>query len=295
MLRACPIAPCPLNARPRRICARAAWFALWLVVAAAGCRSVEKTIAPSNFRDWRPEQAVLPYAERHGNLVTVHNVRDCQYFSDDLFVVEYDDRTYDLAQVRGVDFLMVPFDTNPSLAHTMLSFEFARPDGRSDHLAVSVETRKEKDENYAAWKGSARQYELMYVVADEEDVIRVRTNFRGEDVYLYHSTATPEAARELFVDVMGRVNELASRPEFYDTLTNNCTTNIVRHINRIRPNRIAYDVRVLLPGYSDELAYEEGLIEPHGTFDETKARAHINELAQRCPEGQDFSQAIRRR
>ncbi len=295
MLRARPTTLRPPRGRPRRGFVHPAWTVVWLLLAASGCHSVEKTVAPTNFRDWRPEQAVLPYAETSGDQVTVHNVRNCQYFSDDLFVVEYDDRTYDLAQIRGVDFFMVPFESNPALAHTMLSFEFGRPDGSSDFLAVSVETRKEREETYAAWKGSARQYELMYVVADEQDVVRQRTNFRGEDVYLYRSTAAPEAARQLFTDVMGRVNELASRPEFYDTLTNNCTTNIVRHINRIRPNRLTYDVRVLLPGYSDELAYEEGLIEPHGSFEQTKARAYVNELAQRCAEGQDFSQAIRRR
>lgn len=298
MLRACLTILRPGRDRPRCAVATAARAALWLVLVTAGChgvKNVEKTIAPSNFRDWAPEQAVVPYAELSGNQVVVHNVRNCRYFAEDLFVVEYYDRTYDLSAIHGVDFFMVPFENNPSLAHTMLSFEFATPDGKPQFLAVSVETRKEKQETYAAWKGSARQYELMYVVADEEDVVRLRTNFRGEDVYLYHSTATPEAARQLFVDVMGRVNELASRPEFYDTLTNNCTTNIVRHINRIRPNRITYDVRVLLPGYSDELAYDEGLIVPYGTFEQTKTHAHINELAARCLPGEDFSQAIRRR
>src|SRR5690606_3335397 len=126
------------------------------------------------------------------------------------------------------------------------------------------------------WLGSARQYEIMYVVADERDVIQLRANHRDEDVYRYRTTATPEQAQLLFVDVMQRTNELATHPEFYDTITNNCTTNIVRHVNRIQPNRLAYDWRVLLPGYSDQLAYQQGLIERHGTFEQTRARAHVN-------------------
>jgi hypothetical protein len=263
-------------------------------VASLGCRSAEKIVAPSNFRDWMPEQALLPTAEYRGGQVTIHNVRNCQYFAEDTFLVDYLDKTFDLAAVRGVDFLVVPFESAPSLAHTLLSFEIARPDGGSDHLAVSVEVRKEKHETYNPVKGSARQFELMYVVADERDVIRQRTNYRKENVYLYRSTATPETARMLLADVLARVNQLAKEPEFYDTLTNNCTTNIVRHINRIRPNRIAYDVRMLLPGYSDRLAYEQGLIVRRGTFEQTRQRAYVNPLAQRYADREDFSELIRR-
>ena len=237
----------------------------------------------------------MPYAEINGNQVTVHNIRNCQYFADDTYLVDYYDKTFDLATIRGVDFLMVPFEGMPSLAHTMLSFELVGPVGQPEYLAVSVETRKERGETYAAWKGSARQYELMYVVADERDVIKQRTNFRHEDVFLYNTTATPDVARQLFVDIMGRVNELAAKPEFYDTITNNCTTNIVRHINRVRPNRITYDLRQLLPGLSDQLAYDQGLIVHYGTFEETKERAHINALAERYADREDFSQLIRRR
>jgi hypothetical protein len=261
----------------------------------AGCRTVEKTIRPSNFRDWAPEQAVLPYAEFRGSQVTINNVRNCQYFANDVYLVDYYNKIIDLDAVRGVDFIMVPFAGIPAFAHTMISFEIARVDGGSDYLAVSVETRKERHEQYNPVKGSARQFELMYVLADERDVIQQRTNFRGEDVFLYRTTATPEAARLLLVDVLTRVNQLAKEPEFYDTLLNNCTTNIVGHINRIKPNRIVADVRVLLPGYSDQLAYDEGLIKRHGTFLDTRQQAYINPLAKRYAGREDFSQLIRRR
>ena len=269
-----------------------------LVLSLSGCRAVSKMAAPSNARDWSPDQAVLPFAQIEGDAVTLHHVRHCRYFSvgqSEEYVVNYEQRRVNLADLQAVDFFMVPFEGTPSLAHTMLSFEFAPPDGPPEHIAVSVETRKEEGETYAAWKGSARQYELMYVVADESDVIKVRTNHRNEDVYLYRTTATPDQARQLFVDVMGRVNELASRPEFYDTLTNNCTTNLVRHINRIHPHRIRYDYHVLLPGYSDRLAYKEGLIERHGSFEDTKARAYVNPRAWSLAENADFSAGIRRR
>jgi len=261
----------------------------------AGCRSVEKRIAPSNFRDWTPEQAVVPNADVRGNNVTIHNVRNCRYFANDVYLVDYYDKTFDFNSVRSVDFIVAPFTGMPALAHTMLSFKILGPDGKPDYLAVSVETRKERTETYSPVKGSARQYELIYVLADERDVIQYRTNFSGQDVYVYQTTASPQAARMLLADVLDRVNHLAKEPEFYDTLTNNCTTNIVGHINRIRPNRVFVDVRVLLPGYSDELAYDQGLIARRGTFLETKQQAYVNPLAHRYAGREDFSEMIRRR
>ena len=271
-----------------------AFLMLCALPALSGCATITKMAAPSNVRSWEADQAVLPNAEFRGNQVIAHNVRYCRYFDEDTFVVDYDDRTYDLSQVRAVDFFIIPFKNTPRLAHTMVSFEFAPPEGPPQYLAVSIEIRKEAGETYAAWKGSARQYELMYVLADERDVVQLRANHRGEDVYLYRSTATPEQARMMLVDMLARANQLASRPEFYHTLSNNCTTNLVDHINRIRPERLKYDYRVLLPGYSDRLAYDEGLIERHGTFEETKARAYLNGRALVAANRDDFSQAIRR-
>lgn len=264
-------------------------------MACAGCASVDKRLAPSHFRDWVPEQAVLPTAEFRGNQVAVHNVRNCKYFANDVYMVDYYDKTIDLNRVRGVDYIVVPFEGAPALAHVMLSFQLAGPDGKPDHLAVSVETRKEKSEKYNPVKGSLNQYELIYVVADERDVIQFRTVYNAEHVYLYRTTASPEASRALLVDVLGRVNQLSERPEFYDTLTNNCTSNIVQHVNRIKPSRIVTDYRALLPGLSDKLAYDEGLIERHGTFEETKEWAYVNPLAQRYAGREDFSELIRQR
>jgi len=258
-----------------------------------GCHGISKIAAPSNVRNWSPDQAVLPYAELYGNRVTVHNVRHCRYFSGDEYVVNHSDKTYDLADLQAVDYFMIPFEKMPAIAHTMLSFEFRPADGPPQWLAASVEIRKEDGEEYKAWKGGARQYELMYVLADERDVVQVRAAHRGEDVYRYRTTATPEQARQLLTDVLGRTNELASRPEFYNTITNNCTTNIARHINRISPRRLRYDYHILLPGYSDKLAYDEGLIVRHGSFKETKAQAYVTPKATLFAGRENFSELIR--
>lgn len=244
---------------------------------------------PSNYRDWSPDQAVLPYAEWDGDRVTVHNIRNCTYLSENEYVVDLYDKTYDVKRLRSVDFITVPFRQMPVMAHTMLSFGF---DG-DDYLAVSVEIRKEKGEQYAFLNGVLRQYEIMYVVGDERDLIKLRTNYRKDDVYIYRTRATPQQARGMFADVFQRVNQLKEQPEFYHTFANNCTTNIVRHVNNLSPELVPYDYRVLLPGLTAELAYELGLLDTDLSFEETKRRALVTDLAQRHAETPDFSARIR--
>jgi hypothetical protein len=249
-----------------------------------------KPLAASNDRDWTPEQAKLAQADLHGSRVTVHNIRDCRWRSAKDFTISYYDRTFDLDELRSVDFIVVPFNETPRLGHTMLSFGFEN----GEYLAVSVEIRKERGEAFNPIAGSLRQYELIYIVASERDVIQKRVNCDLSDVYLYRSVATPKQAKKLFVDVMRRVNKLARSPEFYDTLTNNCTTNIRNHVNHLKPDEVPYDYRVLLPGLSDKLAYDLGLIERHGSYAETRLRARINYQAYAHRNDPSFSQAIRR-
>lgn len=288
----------------------------WIVVAAllllSGCRTLPRNdlsqmIRPSNYRDWSPEFAVVPTAEfqtvaqasvtdedspgHPHQLVTIHHVRNSQYVTETDYVLEYESRTYDLADLRTVDFLVVPFQGTPAIAHTMLSFGFTG----DRYLCVSAEIRTEKGETYSGPGGLTRQFELTYVVADERDLIRLRTRHRNAEVYLYRTTATPAKARELFVDVLNRVNELAERPEFYDLVSNNCTTNIFRHVRRIADRRIPFTMGVLLPGYSDRDAYDLGLLDRSLPFAELKRKARINDLADAYYDDPDFSVKIRRR
>lgn len=274
----------------------------------AGCRSVveqdanvvpllerpvvaaQDKLYPSNQRNWAADLAVLPYAELEGNRVRIRNVRDFIYQSDQDYVINYYDKTVNLDDLESVDFLVVPFKGFPSLAHTMLSFGFR--DGY--HLVVSVEARLEEGERYSPLMGSLRQFELMYVVGDERDLIVRRTKHRDVDVYLYETVATPEQAQQLFVDVIQRINKLYWQPEFYDTITNNCTTNLARHVNRLWPGKVPLEIGLILPGFSDQLAYQQGLLKSYGSFAETRRRARITDRANRYATQPDFSTAIRR-
>jgi hypothetical protein len=249
-----------------------------------------KSVTPSNDREWIPEQAKLAYAQFGRDQVTVHNIRDCRWRKANDYTVSYYDKTFDLGSLRSVDFIVVPFNETPGIGHTMLSFGF---DG-DQYLAVSVEVRRERGEEFSPVKGFFQQYEIMYVVADERDVIEKRVNCDLCDVYVYRSTATPQQTRKLFTDVMRRVDKLYKDPEFYDTLTNNCTTNIRDHINHLAPERVPYDYRVLLPGYSDRLAYDLGLIARQGSYEETRQRAKVNYQAALYRDDPQFSRKIRR-
>ena len=259
---------------------------LTLLVCSLGC----KAIVPSNNRTWAPDQARLPIGDISSDHVKIHNVRNCRYAAADEYIVQYYDKDVRLSDVQTVDFIVVPFQETPSIAHTMLSF--GMKDGT--YLVSSVEIRKEVNEEYSAWKGFFNQYELMYVIGDERDIINLSSNYYKSDVYLYRTIATPVQAQELFVDVIERANQLAAHPEFYNTVTNNCTTNIVAQVNEIAPKKIRYDVRVLLPGYSDEYAYSLGLLDTSVPFEELRARSKINQLAARYRDDADFSEKIRR-
>lgn len=274
---------------------------LYLLIASAacavlGCQSgpakvgVSDPLLPSHQRDWNPALAVLPTAEILGDEIHVRNIRNSYYFSEDVYTPRYYDKTFSLNELKTVDFVVVPFQEAPSLAHTMLTFGFEG----EQYLGVSVEARLEKDEVYSPLKGALRQFELMYVVADERDLIQLRTEHRNSDVYIYRTQVTPEQARALFVDMMERVNQIAKTPEFYDTLTNNCTTNIVQHVNRVRPGRIPFDIGVVLSGHSDRLAYDLGLIDQSKPFEETRRAARINDLARQYKDDPAFSERIRR-
>lgn len=221
--------------------------------------------------------------------MTVRNIRNCTYRTAEDYDVHYYDKTFDLNEIESLDFIVVPFLEMPALAHIEVSFGFEG----DQYVGVSVEIRKEKGESYAPLKGILRQFELMYVVADERDMIRVSTDQYLNGVHVYRANAPKEVVRAMFVDVMHRVNDLAENPEFYNTFTNNCTTNIVRHINHLGTGSVPYDYRVLLPGYFDKLIYDLDMIEKDASFERTRLAARVNRRVYECAESPDFSAAIR--
>jgi hypothetical protein len=245
------------------------------------------SIDASNDRDWQADVARLPSAVIEGDRVTISNLRNFDYRTEHDYTERWEQRSYDLTTLLGAD-IFLSYWGSPTIAHTIMSWEFA--DGQ--HLAISIETRKEKGESYSAVLGFFRQYELYYVVADERDVVRLRTNHRGEQVYLYRLRAPAELARAVLVDYLDEVNRLAETPKWYNALTHNCTTTIRHHVQNVAP-RNPFSWKILVNGYIDELGYSRATIDTSLPFAELRARSNITEAAKAVDREPDFSARIR--
>lgn len=247
------------------------------------------SITPSNVRNWQPDVAVLPYAEISGDMVTVRNIRNFTYRSETDYQPGYYDKTFDLKKLDSVDLIAV-YWMGDAIAHIMLSFGFED----QDYLCFSIETRKEQGEEYSTLKGFFRQYELIYVVADERDLIRLRTDYRNprEEVYLYRTRMPQENAQKLFFEYIKTINSLRDKPEFYNTLTTNCTTDVVRHFQSFG-GIMRYNWKILLSGYTPLYAYEIGGLDDTLPFEELRARSYINPKAQVIGDAPDFAVKIR--
>ncbi|NTX08403.1 DUF4105 domain-containing protein [Myxococcus sp. CA040A] len=245
--------------------------------------------APSTERDWAPDLARMARADVEGSRVTIHDVRDFRYRSTTDWDASWYSATYDARELTGAWFIVEPFSGFFGAAHTMVSFGFS--DGR--YLVFSVEIRREKGETFSAVGGLFRQFELVYVVGDERDLVQLRSNHRHDDVYLYPVNASKERISDFFLDMVARMNALHAKPEFYNSLSNNCTTNLVHHFEKVSAVKVPYDHRTLLPAFSDALAYELGLIETDAPLEVVRARHLINPRALAASNQPDFSRRIR--
>lgn len=249
--------------------------------------------APSNDREWSPDQEILAHAEfaADSDSVTIHNIRNIRYQRTDNYVVSHYNRTVSLSDLVSLDYMIEDLDDFPGFAHTLLSFGFAD----SSFIAISVEIRKELGEGYHPVSGMMREFELMYVIADERDVINLRANFRKNTVYLYPIEIGRESLTNLFVSMLERANALRENPEFYHTLTSTCTTNLARAASETTKQRFwMFHPQILLPGFSDRLLLKRGLIQT-GLTDiiDVREAFTINEKAELFKESDDFSLGIR--
>ena len=249
------------------------------------------SLTPSNDRDWLPNVARTPWATVSGDTVTIHNIRNFTYRTETDFTPAWYDKSYDLRKLEGID-IVTSYWMGPDIAHVFVSFAFAG----GEHLAMSIETRTEKGEGYSAIKGFFRQYELYYVVADERDVIRLRTNYRKdppEQVHVYRIKGDNAGARRVFMDYLNAINALKAKPAFYNSLTTNCTTTIWTH-SLVNPGHVPFSWKVLASGYVPQYLYEQGRLVDGGLpFAELQQRSLVNPRAQQADAAADFSTRIR--
>jgi hypothetical protein len=245
------------------------------------------TLKPSNEGNWQPDVAQTAWAEINGDEFTFHNVRNCDYRTDTDYTPHWETRTVRLSNITGID-LAIDYWGSPWIAHPIVSFQFAD----TPPLCFSIETRKTVGQSYSTIGGLYRQFGLIYIVSDERDVIRLRTNYRHEDIYLYHTTAPPDRARARFLEYVNSLNALRAHPRWYNAITTNCTTSI--RAQRPTNERVPWDWRILLNGKADELLYEHGALMTGGLpFAELKAQSLINARAKAADASPDFSELIR--
>jgi hypothetical protein len=265
-----------------------------VLAAAGGLAAVGLSLAgrPSLDRHWAPDHARLATASFTDSVVRIDGVRDFEHCPTSGDAVErWVSRTCDVEALDSVWYVLSPFDRERrGPAHAFLTFGF----GDTAFVAVSVEARRERDEDYSIWRGMANGYELIYVVAEERDVISLRVLCRDDDVFVYPLRVTPAKARLLFRNLLDAANGLADRPQFYHTLWNSCASNLRAHANAVAERRIPGGWRVALPGHSDEIVHSLGLVDGEGSIEEVRARFLVNERVRRHAGSPDLSARIRR-
>lgn len=269
---------------------RTGWIALLVLVLVVASVVWLLLATPSHDRHWSDEQSVLPRAVFDGSLVRLQGIRNFRWSSATAFEPAWEDRVYDLDRIASAWYVLVPLTRKwRGPAHAMVAFGF--DDGQ--YLAISVEARRESRESYGVLKGLLRRFELLYVIGDERDLIGRRAVYDGVDVFLYPIRADRESIRTVFRAMLERANAIRERPEFYNTITNNCTLNLVRHVNQLVPGWIPGSWRIVLPGYSDEVIHRLGLIDSTGTLADARERFRINDRARAALGDTGFSRRIR--
>lgn len=247
-------------------------------------------LKPSNDGNWQPDVDRTAWVEMHGDQITIHNLRNCDYRSETDYANCWSDRTLYLSQLRAADLFLTNWGIRFA-SHPIVSFQF----GDNQHVAFSIEARYKAGQAYALIPGCFRQYELIFVAADERDVIRLRTNYRkDEEVYLYRVNVQPEVARAMFLTYVTYLNKLNDHPEWYNEVTRNCTTTLQKPLAANVDNPQPWNYQFLLNGTLDELLYDRGRLVTGGLpFPELKQREHINAAAHTAGQSPDFSALIR--
>jgi hypothetical protein len=266
-------------------------MALAVAVFAAGFGALLlwwRHLLPSNDRVWADDVARMTSGSVEGHRVVLHNVRNFDWRGVTDYTQRWETRSYDLDRLVSVD-LVVSYWTIRAIAHVLISFGF--DDG--DQVVFSVEIRREKDEEFSAIGGFFKEFELSVLAADERDVIRLRTNVRGEDDYLYRLRLPPAAMRSLFLAYVEQANRLVRAPRFYNTVTVNCTTLVHQMMNHIVGN-LPLDYRLVFSGYLPGYVYQVGGLDPRYTLEELRALGRITERARMSDRSASFSADIRR-
>jgi Domain of unknown function (DUF4105) len=266
------------------------WLAIGLLGFVAGFTGLLiwwNTLSPSNDRLWANDVAQMTVGKVDGNEVTLRNVRDFAWRTETDYTERWETRSYDLARLKSLDMIM-SYWSSRAIAHTLMSFGF--DDGT--HVVFSVEIRREKTESFSEVGGFFKEFELSIIASDERDIVRLRTNVRREDTYLYRLRMSAPAMRSLFLAYVDEANTLAREPRFYHTITGNCTTLVYNMLKRI-VGRLPISYRLLLSGYMPEYVYSVGGLDQRFPLEELRAVGYISDRGRKADQSAAFSAEIR--
>ena len=245
---------------------------------------------PSLYRDWTYTEAILSEITFSWSVINIKNVRNFKHISETKSIPGYYDETYDLDKIESLYYIIEPFSDYDWPAHTMLSFGFS--DWK--YVTISAELRKEKWESFSPFWGIMNQFEIVYIIWDENDLVKLRANIRKDTVRMYPMKATKEQMQDLFSSALHRADKLTKEPEFYNTIYNTCTTSILRHVNTLRSNKISsFDMKILLPSNSDEIAYQLWLIDTKLSLKEAREYYKVNRLSEIFADNKNYEEKIR--
>jgi len=244
---------------------------------------------PSNNKNWSPDQKILPYAKFTKNEARIFNIRNFKYNTENDYEKRYYDKVFNLNDIKSVHYVLEPFRGLKGAAHTFLSFEFEN----NQFIAISIEIRKKEGDKFSPIRGMFRKFELMYVIGDEKDLVGLRANHRKDHVRIYPLKVSSEKTRILFIDMLKRANKLKEKPEFYNTITNTCLTNILKHTKKISKRRIPFSLKIFLPEKSDYLLHRLGFIDTKLSLEKAREKFLINNRAKKHADDPDFSVKIR--
>lgn len=245
---------------------------------------------PSHDRDWEMDQKILPEISFSDSEVDIKNMRDFKYSSETDYEISYYDKNIDINHIESLDYIIEPFSDFDWPAHTMFSFWL----NNWEHIIISAEIRKEKWESFSPIKWIMRDYEIVYMIGSETDFVKLRANYRKDDVIMYPIKTTQEKIQKLFISMLERADELSKKAEFYNTITQNCTTSILSHVNELREEKIPWSLEALLPSNSDKVIYELWLINTQLTLPEARKYYQINDLSEQFGDDKNYSDKIRK-
>ena len=248
---------------------------------------------PSLDRNWLETDKILSEINFDENKVFIKNIRNFNHLSLEEYEKDCYDSEFDLEKVNSIYYIVEPFSNYDWPAHTMLSFGFS--DWK--YVVISAELRKEVWESFDPLLWIANQYEIMYLIWDENDLIKLRANIRKDEVRMYPVKTTKDKMQKIFVSMLKRADKLSKKPEFYNTIYKTCTTSILEHVNELRDwkDKIsAFDLKIFLPSNSDKIVYNEWLMNTKLDFEQARKYYKINDLSMKYWNNKDYSEKIRK-